>query len=441
MAELWASIQAAHARYVEQRTLPAWQRGCFAAFELLYQGYRQYVRLRAGQRAGGLTYFTALALVPVLAFAIAVVDAIGVLDTQGAMLLDYLVRTYMPLESPRLIAALQSWVVNANATYAGLIGISVTLYTSIMLFTHIDRLVNDVWHNRRLRPLGARLLLFWAVFTLAPPLVAASVAVTTRLRLVVHSPLPIETITATALSLLLTGLAVYFLARVLPNTRVTRRSAMISATFVALAFEGSKLLFYVLGRGAVTNWAGVYGPLFLLPLTLFWVYATWTLVIIGLVIGYVTQNFGTLVFVRHRDSQRYRRGLNIVAPLEVLAILVKRFDRAGPSAATAQEIAHDAGLSVDDTGEMLERLQEAGAAGSVDQAEGVGWQLSRSPDKILLADVLQVTGAVPPGETTAHEIGHTLLASIGQQDATVLRGHLRNPTGTTNTVAGDCSDT
>lgn len=258
----------------------------------------RYDELRGGQRAAGLTYITALSLVPLLATVFGVVDAVGVLDDASARLLDYLLDTYFPVASGTLRDTLSTWVVNANATYAGIVGTVIVIVAVVRLFWSVERLANDIWRCDSLKPIKARVAWLVGLVTLAPLLILASIAFSARMQLAVSQVIDIPGLSAvgsTALSMALTGVAILLVARGLTNRPVGMRPALVAAATTATLFELGKLAFYLVGRSAVTNWAGVYGALFLVPLVLFWIQWSWTFVIVGLIAGALWDE-------RHRDA-------------------------------------------------------------------------------------------------------------------------------------------
>src|SRR5450830_1873042 len=60
----------------------------------------------------------------------------------------------------------------------GLTASSLTFTTTIALILTIDRTLNNIWRVRKPRPLGQRVLVYWAAVTLGPLLLAVSLTVT-----------------------------------------------------------------------------------------------------------------------------------------------------------------------------------------------------------------------------------------------------------------------
>ena len=67
---------------------------------------------------------------------------------------------------------------SSKASRLGVAGFSVLLLTTLMLILTIDRTLNTIWRVRRLRPLGQRVLIYWAAITLGPLLLGLSLAFT-----------------------------------------------------------------------------------------------------------------------------------------------------------------------------------------------------------------------------------------------------------------------
>src|SRR6185369_8442790 len=68
-----------------------------------------------------------------------------------------------------------------KASRLGAVGLGALLVTALALVLTIDRTLNSIWRVRRRRPLGQRVLIYWAVMTLGPLLLAASISISSYL--------------------------------------------------------------------------------------------------------------------------------------------------------------------------------------------------------------------------------------------------------------------
>jgi membrane protein len=144
---------------------------------------------------------------------------------------------------------------------------------------------------RRQRPIGQRVLIYWAVLTLGPLVMAASIAITsyvvTRSRGWLPGLAGIPGGINVALGLLqfalLTG-ALTLLYRYVPNTPVRWREALAGGLLACLGLTLTRLgLGWYLGR--IPTYSVIYGAFATLPILLLWIYLSWLIVLFGAVIA------------------------------------------------------------------------------------------------------------------------------------------------------------
>ena len=132
---------------------------------------------RLGLTASSLTFTTMLALVPFVTVALAVFTAFPMFGKLQEVLQRWLIDSLVPDNIARqVLGYLTQFAAKANRL--GLLGFSVLLATALALILTIDRTLNTIWRVRRLRPLGQRVLIYWAAITLGPLVLGASLALT-----------------------------------------------------------------------------------------------------------------------------------------------------------------------------------------------------------------------------------------------------------------------
>ncbi|MEM7622013.1 MAG: YhjD/YihY/BrkB family envelope integrity protein, partial [Planctomycetota bacterium] len=170
----------------------------------------------------------------------------------------------------------------------------------------------------------------------------------------------------------------------IPTTRVTFRSALVGAVVAGTLFEAAKALFGLyLQSGGVER---LYGAVALLPLFLLWVYVTWVIVLLGLQIAHAMQHFNTWV---ERTAAGPDDGM-IVDPavgVAVATLLARGF--ASGTSVRQEQIESTTGMPAGVVSKVVERLVDAGIAHRIaaDEDDSTA-ALARSPDSILVADVL-----------------------------------------------------
>jgi membrane protein len=242
---------------------------------------------RLGLTASSLTFTTTMALVPLFTVALAVFTAFPVFGKLQGALQAWLVQSLVPDAIARqVLGYLTQFAGKANRL--GALGLAVLFITALALVLTIDRTLNSIWRVKRPRPLGQRVLVYWAVMTLGPLLLGASLSISSYLisasrGLVAAMPggvgLMLDVI---QFFLLAAGLAALY--RYVPNTPVRRSHAWAGGLFAAIGIELARSLL-ALYLGKVPTYSAVYGAFATVPILLVWIYIAWVIVLWGAVIA------------------------------------------------------------------------------------------------------------------------------------------------------------
>lgn len=242
---------------------------------------------RLGITASALTFTTTISLVPLFTVALAIFSAFPMFDRLQLTLQRWLVQSLVP---PDIAKQVFSYL-NQFASKAGQMGWAgalVLLVTALALILTIDRKLNDIWRVRQPRSLTQRVLVYWAVLTLGPLLLAGSLtatsyAVTASRGMVSGLPGGVRLLLDTVQFALLTG-GLAALYRYVPNTRVRWSHALSGALFVGVGLElAKKALAWYLAQ--VPTYSVVYGTFATVPILLVWFYVAWVIVLLGAVVA------------------------------------------------------------------------------------------------------------------------------------------------------------
>jgi len=175
-----------------------------------------------------------------------------------------------------------------KASRLGAVGLAALFVTALALVLTIDKTLNGIWRVKRRRPLGQRVLVYWAVMTLGPLLLGASLSMSSY---VVSASRGIVAAMPGAVTLLLDVIEYFLLAaglaalyRYVPNTPVRRSHAWAGALFAAIGVEVARRLL-ALYIGKVPAYSAVYGAFATLPILLVWIYLVWVIALLGAVIA------------------------------------------------------------------------------------------------------------------------------------------------------------
>ena len=240
-----------------------------------------------GLTASSLTFTTMLALVPFFTVALAVFTAFPMFAKAQDGLQRWLIDSLIPDSIARqVLGYLRQFA--SQASRLGVAGLSVLLATALALMLTIDRTLNNIWRVRQPRPLGQRVLVYWAAITLGPlvlglSLTLSSYAVNASHGLAGVFPDGLRVVLDSIEFVVLAG-GIAGLYHYVPNTQVRWLHAWVGGVFVAICIEVAKK---VLGAyiGAVPTYSAVYGAFATLPILLIWIYVAWVIVLLGAVVA------------------------------------------------------------------------------------------------------------------------------------------------------------
>jgi len=241
---------------------------------------------RLGLTASSLTFTTMLGLVPFFAVALAIFTAFPIFSKLQVLLQRWLVDSLVPDSISRQVLGYLTQFA-AKASGLGVAGFSILLVTALALILTIDRTLNGIWRVQRLRPLGQRVLIYWAAVTLGPLLLGASLAVTSYVLsasggLVQRVPDGVKLLFDSVQFIVLAG-GMAALYHYVPNTPVKWRHAWAGGMFVAVCIELAKKVL-ALYLAQVPTYSVVYGAFATLPILLVWIYMAWVIVLLGAVV-------------------------------------------------------------------------------------------------------------------------------------------------------------
>lgn len=253
------------------------------ARDLFHFARRRLGEEQLPQVAGGLTFTTTLALVPLLTIVLAIFTTFPVFLNFRSALEAYFVQTMMPRGiSETVTGSLTQFASKAKGLSA--VGAVMLFFTSAAMMGMIERAFNQIWKVKQTRPMGQRITIYWALVTLGPLLFGLSITATSQLFIATTglaeiSPF-VTSLFYTVVSVALTGGAYTLLYMLVPNRFVDWRDAVWGGLVAAVAFEVAKRLFAMFVRQFPT-YAVVYGALAALPLFLMWIYLSWMITLIG----------------------------------------------------------------------------------------------------------------------------------------------------------------
>jgi membrane protein len=350
-----------------------------AAWEFFLAMVTRFREERATQTAGSLTYTTLLSLVPLFTVALAITTAFPVFDEWIGSLQLFILENVLP-DTPAvetIIDQINSFTQNAGRLTA--IGIAGFIVTAVMLMLTVDNALNRIFRVQRRRTILQNIYIYWAVITLGPLLIGASLSGT---YMALHNSLgalQLDDLVADAMlggvPFVLTCVALTLLYGVVPARRVDWRHALLGGVLAGIAFEIAKRGFAIY-LSKVPTYTLIYGAFATIPIFLIWLYLLWLVVLTGAI-------FTAVLPVFRAKPERHRvPGEELAEALGVLTTLARAHEegRVVPLDTLARELR----ILPDRCEQILVRAAEHGWTA---RTERDGWVLARDAATIHLAEV------------------------------------------------------
>jgi membrane protein len=364
------------------------------AREVLAFAYQRAREVRLAEVAGSLTFTTTLSIVPLLAVVLSVFSAFP-LFSETRLEFERLLGEPLP---PQIAATILGYISGFAARAAGLtaVGVLFLFVTALLMIYTVDAVLNEIWKVQQVRGWMARILVYWALLTVGPLAVGASLSATTYLLALPSDPIddaawPLRLLLDVG-PFVLGGVALAALYVVVPNRRVHWHDALIGG-FVASAL--GEVLSWGFGiyirTGTLTS---IYGAFSALPLLLLWIYLSWGVLLFGAAIA------ATLPMLRAtRFADERRAGNRFVTAAALLQSLLLARSRGGDDGRVAVEalvrevrVAEDAGFA------LLLELERLGYVSRLEGVHAGKWLLTCDPRQATLLPLFRRL-AVDPGNS------------------------------------------
>lgn len=351
--------------------------------------YHHFLKDGGMQNAAALTYTTLLSLVPLMTVLLALFSVFPASEKLVQQIENFVFQNFVPAAGEAVHEYLRNFSQKA-ARITG-VGFIFLLLVALMLMANIDKAFNVIWHVRRKRKPVAMFTVYWAILSLGPILIVASVGVTSYL---VSIPLftddetviQLRTRLLSTMPVLISALAFTLLYALVPNRNVLLRHALAGGVLAALLFEVAKrgFAFYVTH---FPTYEAIYGALAVVPIFLVWIYLSWLVTLLGAEFTYCLGVY--------RDDWREsinQRGNDFLLAISLLRHL-REAQRDGVALSDRELARHENEITDEDLDSTLDDLQRARL---VLRTEEKSWVLARDLREVKLIDLYRAAPFVLP---------------------------------------------
>ena len=367
---------------------------------------------RCAQMAASLTFTTLLSLVPLITIALTLFSAFPVFENFSGQIKNFLLSNMMPETGGKMISRYVEQFAESAAKLTA-VGIVFLALTAMLMMHTIEDAFNTIWRVSKKRTLIQRVLIYWAVLTLAPLLIGGSLSLTSWLAGIsagyANQVPEFDVVILKVVPVLLTTLAFSLLFRVVPNRFVPLRHAFIGGVVAAVAFESMNRAFaYYIAH--FPTYKLVYGAFASIPIFLLWIYLSWLTILLGALIT------SSLSHWRGNPVQKITTAVKLYYALRILRAMHE-----GMHSGTVQTIptlSKRLHIGFDPLEQILEDLAQIKV---VRKLAGSGWAIIRDTEHIQVSELYRLFVFEPSSIAMRQDDAeiHKFLEQLGQRVDTV----------------------
>ena len=327
--------------------------------KITIQTVKCFIKDRVWIRAAALSYTTLFSIIPILALLFAIVNGFGFSN-----LMERLLRNGMTENSSidMVMTFIDNYLEYAKSGVFIGIGIAMLLWAIFNLADSIEGNINAIWDIKKQRSYFRKLTNYMGLYIVLPAIfilyATVSIFMTTIYERMVEYYI-IGSFVHICIKLapyVLSGLIMTGLFFFIPNTKVKFKNAFIPGMITGIVFQAF-LYIYIQIQMSVSSYNAIYGSFAIIPMFMLWADISWSIILFGVEMSYVSQNIELYNFGKEADnvSRRYHDFLCVV----VMSLICKRFEQGGEPY-TASELSDAGEIPIRLTNRLLNELEVAG---------------------------------------------------------------------------------
>ncbi len=265
-----------------------WMKEILNKLRLLWHALKKFNDDNGFLLSSGLTFNLLIGLIPLFLLLLAFIGTYLYSDRE---VLNY-IRRYLENVAPSLDPRIMKNILRViqDRKIVGVLGIGGLIWTSIWVFSSLRTALNIIFQVKKGQGIlwgiviDLLMILLVGSFHLASMILTSVMTYLKRYRFSFKSPLELGAVIGLFLKYIIPfffSFWMFFLIyKILPNKKISFKTALQAALFTSLLWEGAKQFFgwYVIGLGEFTV---IYGSLSALAIFVLWVYYSSTILLLG----------------------------------------------------------------------------------------------------------------------------------------------------------------
>ena len=347
-------------------------------------------------QSAALTFYTMMAIVPILAMIFGITKGFGVEHVVTSLMKNNLAEHELFIGQISEFA--NAYLARSKMGLFAGISVFVLLWSIIMVFESIEAAFNNVWDVKKGRGYYRKVRDYLSILLLAPLIIVLVSSISTQLD---HALLELSSSSAfmkwiTKFTIVIikyvgTWFILSVLYYILPSTKVkfiaTLRASVISGTFLLLFSD-----VYFFFQSSVSSYDAVYGGFAALPLLLVWLNFSWQIVLFGAELSFAYQNISKYEYERQVSeiSSNFKDKLSVV----IIYHIIKNFEE-GKLPLTAEMISSNANIPISTVHKILYDFEDANLILSIEQENKSNiYTLARNLSDLTVIELFNILNSV-----------------------------------------------
>lgn len=327
--------------------------------KITIQTVKCFIKDRVWIRAAALSYTTLFSIIPILALLFAIAKGFGFSNLMERLLRNEMIQNN---SVDMVMTFIDNYLEYAKSGVFIGVGIVMLLWAVINLADSIESNMNAIWDVKKQRSYFRKLTNYMALYIVLPAIIILYAGVSIFMTTVYQhlaEYLIISSFVHFCFKLapyILSGLIMTGLFFFIPNTKVKFKNAFIPGMITGIIFQAF-LYIYIQIQMSVSSYNAIYGSFAIIPMFMLWADISWSIILFGVEMSYVSQNIELYNFGEEADnvSRRYHDFLCIV----VMSLICKRFEEGGKPY-TASELSDAGEIPIRLTNRLLDELEAVG---------------------------------------------------------------------------------
>ena len=325
--------------------------------QMVYLIYRNYRDRDTQMLSISLTYYSLLAIFPIVALILGI--------TRGFGLEKVFIQKFFEIWPGNngmlkvIIDVAKKLLVSTEGGVLAGVGIIVLFYAASKVLITLENSFNKIWRINKKRSLARRMVDYVAIIFLGPIFFISFSAFNSYIAESIIKSFPKQKILIDlfiGISGPLTYILLFsFIFYLVPNINVKIKPAIIAGVVTTVLTFGWKLLFLLL-QSTITNYNVIYGSLALIPIFLIWVQYVWVTILLGSQIAFSIQTSDEFLYNQNKEVPiKVKREAGIL----ILSLIIKNFEEK-KAPYTYQKLSDRLGMSVFLIKDILSDLEKMG---------------------------------------------------------------------------------